>query len=186
MKLDCPRCSLELLVAEVPGTNVYACKRCGGVWIDTEAAQRIATALEPQLVSLADAAAAMGDASPVMSGAPPACPVCATATHRVRVEAPAPIGTKSIELDVCALHGTWFDRNELQQAWRSLHASRPAPPPPDSIHVVGTPVAAEWDSPPSSRKAVAPASQSSSSTVDGVQLGLVGIEIAFDIFTILT
>ena len=158
------------------------------MWLETEAAQRIATALEPQLVSLADAAAAMGDASPAAAGAP-ACPVCAQPTQRVRVETATPAGSKTTDVDVCAAHGTWFDRNELQQAWRSLHASRPEPPPDATspMGVVGAPVPAEWESTPSSRSAAAPTSSSarSSSTVDGVQVGLVGIEIAFDIFSLL-
>ena len=186
MTLACPRCRTDLLVAESPAGDVYACASCGGVWLDTVAAQRIATALEPQLISLADAAAAMATSTTTnatSSSSSLACPVCTQAMQRVRVDAAAPPVAASVDIDVCSAHGTWFDRNELQQAWRTLRATRPEPPP-DSLHVVGTPVAADWDAPPTTRRAP-PTSSRSTSTVDGVQVGLVGIEIAFDIFTIL-
>lgn len=83
MALSCPHCRQLLLVAERGGNRVCACKHCGGVWIDAAAAHRIATTLDPQLTSLADAASSMAETPTPALGITPRLPGVRATTHAV-------------------------------------------------------------------------------------------------------
>lgn len=116
---DCPACTGKLFAA--PDRNgVFGCNACGGIWADIETSQLIAAVLDPDLVDLADRAAS--HAARTSGGAAlPAegerrCPQCHELLARVH--------TASTNLDVCIMHGTWFDRGELQRVSRKLDADR--------------------------------------------------------------
>ncbi len=105
-KLSCPRCSLPLFGAEAASVPMLGCGGCGGIWLDNESAQHAVKTLDSTMAQLADMAAA--NAIQMVSDAPSvACPVCRNLM--LRTQAPQ----AGIWIDVCAAHGTWFDRFEL-------------------------------------------------------------------------
>lgn len=102
---------------------------CGGVWTDTVASRRITTTVDRELVTIAQKAAKhAAESEPPIERITPdaarACPVCGGPLTCVR--------TGHVPVDVCAAHGTWFDRDELGRLARNLEYERlsvdPAPP----------------------------------------------------------
>lgn len=117
VQLACPRCSTQALV-ESRGARIaaHACPGCGGVWLGSSLAARLQQALEHgQAIGLCELARDAGELAALKArceaevdrvGIP--CPACtAPMTHRLLERA-------GIVVDSCALHGTWFDRGELQ------------------------------------------------------------------------
>jgi Zn-finger nucleic acid-binding protein len=109
--------------------EVLACMACGGVWADAEASRRIATTVDREIVSIAKRAAThAAESEPRLERLTPdgarACPVCGGALRSVR--------SGHVPVDVCAPHGTWFDRDELGRLARNLEFERlslePSPP----------------------------------------------------------
>jgi Zn-finger nucleic acid-binding protein len=116
----CPRCLEQLYVGKASGVTLHGCGRCGGVWLGSACARRIAEALPGDAIELAGRVSknAKGE---VTTLAPVACPICSAPMTRTRAAA------AGVELDVCGAHGTWYDRHELEQiavalshsAWRA-------------------------------------------------------------------
>jgi len=116
----CPRCREQLYVGQASGVTLHGCGRCGGVWLGSACARRIAEALPGDAIELAGRVSknAQGE---VTTLAPVACPLCSAPMTRTRAAA------AGVELDVCGAHGTWYDRHELEQiaavlsnsAWRT-------------------------------------------------------------------
>jgi len=117
-QLVCPHCPNRPLFEGARGTvKLHGCGVCGGVWVGNDLAARLLQRLEPDAIALADQAA--GHGMPFPPSAPrPACPVCGVALRRITVD-----GTHT-ELDLCAAHGTWFDRDELQTVARYFEQRR--------------------------------------------------------------
>jgi Zn-finger nucleic acid-binding protein len=99
------------------------------LWLDQADANRMVHSLCDHALQLAESAA--GHAPAKVDTAPEGipCPVCRQPLARSRVDA------AWLDIDVCAHHGTWFDRGELQRVARSLHRpqaadwrQQPAPP----------------------------------------------------------
>jgi len=125
----CPACGSELFpigpAEERVGYRanvrwfVIGCPSCGGVWTDNAASQRVASSLDPEIVAAAvqaeEHAAQIGAPMPDDSKAR-VCPECGGALERVV--------TMGTHLDVCAKHGTWFDRGELWKVARALEHKR--------------------------------------------------------------
>lgn len=133
----CPRCGLGLYVGHTHNVAMHGCGRCGGLWLDRQGADYVVQAVCTQALGLADSAAQHAAEQKVdtsAEGIP--CPECRQALARTRVPA------AWIDVDVCALHGTWFDCGELQkvaQASQRQHGDwRQQPPAPSA----GAPVAA--------------------------------------------
>lgn len=98
----CPRCGGGLFTLETGEARLLECKRCGGSFVGHEA--------------LASIVAAHRGAVPRVSGVPTPdrpvaylpCPECRGRMNR------AVFGRKSgVIVDVCKVHGTWFDAREL-------------------------------------------------------------------------
>lgn len=105
-ELSCPRCLLPLYEGRAPGAVLHGCGACGGIWMDNEsAACALSTSLEA-VKALAVRATANALAS-VPTAPPIGCPVCGKLLFRTQ----DPVA--GVELDLCASHGTWFDRCEL-------------------------------------------------------------------------
>jgi Zn-finger nucleic acid-binding protein len=100
----CPRCTAVLFAAETGGVTLNGCGRCGGIWLDNEACQAVVRSYDPAVVALARRAASHATARPRATEI--ACPVCNARLQRAQAG--------GIVLDVCADHGTWFDRAELE------------------------------------------------------------------------
>lgn len=131
----CPACRAPLRRAS-SRWEILACLACGGVWTDTSAARRITEAVDRELVSIAKEAAKLAKEtdstyermSDVEMHAGRRCPICGELLAGVR--------SAHVAIDVCAEHGTWFDKDELGRLARNLEFERvsaapPAGPPAD-------------------------------------------------------
>jgi len=108
----CPRCKASLFEGNAHGVKLLGCAVCGGIFLDNEGSTRIVAAPQAAIAQLAERAGARAIAPGVdvrPEGLP--CPACATPMRRVRAGA--------IDLDICTMHGTWFDRGELVRVMRA-------------------------------------------------------------------
>lgn len=121
----CPRCGGALTLRHGELTDVAACRAGHGVFLSHAALE----ALERAASAGAEVARIDGAASAATARGPDEvvktlmCPRCGEPmTRRARPRA----GTShtNVVVDVCEVHGTWFDAGELRQ---SVGASRPAP-----------------------------------------------------------
>jgi Zn-finger nucleic acid-binding protein len=114
----CPRCGETLLaVADVPG--VRWCDRCGGVLADTAATRRIITRLDRTLLEIGFQAALGKARTPDAERRSVACPECLLDMQKLH------IASAACDVDLCPLHGTWFDTGELEDVMRAYaHARR--------------------------------------------------------------
>lgn len=99
----CPRCNLPLEVAAGTGSRVHECARCGGMFVPREVLAEILCSAE-QGGGLRESAprAALDPVRYVP------CPLCHASMNRVN------FGRFSgVIVDVCKMHGTWFDAGEL-------------------------------------------------------------------------
>ncbi|HEX8920558.1 MAG TPA: zf-TFIIB domain-containing protein, partial [Pyrinomonadaceae bacterium] len=110
----CPRCRLEMESVAVGSASLRECARCGGLWVDVESFEQIINEREQQAVALGAASIVPKQASG--SGNQPnkiryvPCPQCNQLMNRVNFAR-----CSGVVVDVCKGHGTWFDRDELQQ-----------------------------------------------------------------------
>jgi len=116
--LLCPRCHLPLHAGRAAGESLFGCGACGGIWLDAHGAERLTQALHADALALADSAAQHAAHEVDTAASNLSCPVCQQPLRRRLVE------RANVELDDCASHGTWFDRNELQTVARTLVAAR--------------------------------------------------------------
>lgn len=111
----CPVCRVELVRARAAVSEITACARCGGVWLDTASSRRVIEGLlsdaERLLAERVRLVTEQQSSAPAYraSAAPSVrrCPECGEELGRTRVT------ELGIVLDVCAVHGTWFDAGEL-------------------------------------------------------------------------
>ena len=124
LEIGCPRCDTMLAVGRAGPITAHGCGSCGGVWLDNAGTQRLVTGLSPQVVAGFSAHAAAAS-SRVDTRENVACPVCRQPTLRKRiVEA-------SVNIDICADHGTWFDRREIEAVHKSFHGAGQTDKTPD-------------------------------------------------------
>lgn len=112
-KRSCPRCRIELGKVLVGATNLRECVRCGGLWVDLASFQKICADREQQSAVLGAAAHAPVRGQSLETGGRVQyvpCPVCGQLMNRVNFAR-----CSGVVVDVCKGHGTWFDRDELQQ-----------------------------------------------------------------------
>jgi Zn-finger nucleic acid-binding protein len=156
--LPCPRCNDHLIPRQEGGLSAHLCPTCGGVFIDHRLAEQTdASHVAGALHRLAADAARRAPFGGSLGVNAVPCPLCRRAMeHSVHARVPVPI-------DVCAAHGAWFDRGELQRVTERIRVSpyRDAgrmiePPaaragavaPPAAAGVVAPPAAAAPDRPP--------------------------------------
>lgn len=116
---SCPRCKAALFATTVHEVTLLGCGLCGGIFLDNDGSTYVTRRADPEIAKLADRAATHGAGRLVdLRAERVECPVCATTMGRVRAG--------GIDLDVCAAHGTWFDRDELHRvidAYAAVRAS---------------------------------------------------------------
>ncbi|MCC6524903.1 MAG: zf-TFIIB domain-containing protein [Polyangiaceae bacterium] len=132
-ELRCPRCRVELYAARIPDLEIHACGTCYGAWVDSRWCQRLLA------MPLSDAARAL--IGRLRTGPPGGSPPEAPAAGPAFRAAAAPTGALAcphceaelagtttderrhgvrMRLDVCGVHGTWFDAGELHALRRAL------------------------------------------------------------------
>jgi Zn-finger nucleic acid-binding protein len=103
--LACLRCGQPLEEGQLGATTVRQCHACGGVWLSVDAVDRLRHVSDDDLRRDVAVGEMMAMARPAQG--PLACPVCDKALERVGM------AETVHDVDVCKLHGTWFDRTEL-------------------------------------------------------------------------
>jgi Zn-finger nucleic acid-binding protein len=115
----CPRCQVNLDAVVIGKNQLRECPRCEGIWADADSLQKICNDTEQQ-------ESVLGMASHLP---PPEsveieqhirylpCPICHELMNRVNFA-----NCSHIIVDVCAKHGTWFDRDELRRIVEFIRA----------------------------------------------------------------
>jgi Zn-finger nucleic acid-binding protein len=116
--MTCPHCRVPLVAGRTISTVVQACGHCGGVWLDNAASQRILRSFDGDAVMLAHAADAHADAPYAATIGVALCPDCGAELQRVGVEAARAF------VDICKLHGTWFNRGDLALVSQAFEVMR--------------------------------------------------------------
>lgn len=115
----CPRCRVDLNAIVVGQTNLRECPKCEGIWVDTATLEQICSDRERQSAVLGMAAPlpepAEGDVEKNIRYVP--CPVCGALMNRVNFA-----HCSHVVVDVCAKHGTWFDKDELRRIIEFIRA----------------------------------------------------------------
>jgi Zn-finger nucleic acid-binding protein len=110
----CPRCSVEMEAIAVGSASLRECARCDGMWVDVESFERIISEREEQAGALLGTPAQVekqrGESHEPNKVRYVPCPECGQLMNRVNFAR-----CSGVVVDVCKGHGTWFDRDELQQ-----------------------------------------------------------------------
>ena len=105
--MDCPACSVPLIVVERQGVEIDYCLTCKGLWFDAEELELLCDALGVD-ADLPDVAMLPRVRSKEKTRR---CPRCGKRMEKVRMRREPPL-----IVDACARgHGLWFDRGELGQ-----------------------------------------------------------------------
>jgi Zn-finger nucleic acid-binding protein len=106
----CPRCRNPLEVTPGEDRRTHECPRCGGLFVPRDALAEILSTAE-----VGGAVDVYGGTMPLAGLRPSldevrylACPQCHSAMNRVNFGK-----VSGVIVDVCKLHGTWFDAGEL-------------------------------------------------------------------------
>lgn len=105
---SCPACYARMIDGP-ESQGAWGCTACGGVWAGTGASNRVASVLDPAVRELADVAErhASTARSHVRQAPVRSCPDCRSALASRELA--------GVWVDVCRVHGTWFDGGELQR-----------------------------------------------------------------------
>jgi Zn-finger nucleic acid-binding protein len=106
--LPCPDCKVPLQAFRAGSGCLHACERCGGQLVDHALLRELLEARETlgsAVLSSAGAPRSNPLSDPVRYRA---CPVCRQMMNRKNFA-----GTSGVILDVCTLHGSFFDPGEL-------------------------------------------------------------------------
>jgi Zn-finger nucleic acid-binding protein len=107
--MPCPACGLPLEEQRSLGVVLQGCNACGGVWLDKDQARAVTTHIAGSLrVVLAS-----DKVTRAKAGRQPA----SARTRRCPVDAEplTLVETDGVEVDVCQVHGTWFDADEVRR-----------------------------------------------------------------------
>lgn len=85
------------------------------MWLDNAASGRIIHAVESSITALSDKAARAKKVA-IDAQAPATCPIDEAPLERVTV--------KGVEVDVCKVHGTWFDAGEVRRVGEAFQTAR--------------------------------------------------------------
>jgi len=114
----CPRCKVGMNAVVIGGSSLHECPQCEGIWADDETLRQICADREKQAAVLGMAAAlpeAEQDVETNIHYVP--CPICRQLMNRVNFA-----HCSHVVVNVCAQHGTWFDRDELRRIVEFIRA----------------------------------------------------------------
>jgi len=106
----CPACESPMLEGTVGQSRLHQCGKCFGLWLDVTTFERICRDSEQQAAVLGGANLAQSSAVNLDPVRYRRCPACHELMNRVNFAR-----CSGVVVDICRAHGTWFDRNELQQ-----------------------------------------------------------------------
>jgi Zn-finger nucleic acid-binding protein len=109
----CPRCRVEMEAIAVGSASLRECARCDGMWVDVESFERIISEREEHASVLGTASQVekrRGESHEPNKVRYVPCPECDQLMNRVNFAR-----CSGVVVDICKGHGTWFDRDELQQ-----------------------------------------------------------------------
>ena len=108
----CPHCEIDLVAHSFGQKSFNMCPQCGGLWIEKTKFQSICTREEEQEAALAFQCQPPKEPCTPRQKSQRAyipCPECGKLMNRKNFSG------SGIVLEWCRDHGSWFDRNELQQ-----------------------------------------------------------------------
>lgn len=115
----CPRCRIRLTEVKLGNMQLFECSQCEGIWADKVSLNEICQDRERQAAVLGMPSDLKTDLIGQMEKniryVP--CPVCQRLMNRVNFAK-----CSHVVVDVCAQHGTWFDRDELRQIVEFIRA----------------------------------------------------------------
>jgi Zn-finger nucleic acid-binding protein len=109
--LPCPRCREPMQALRLGATTARECAACGGLWLDPASLQQLSDARDDRVGVISVLAARVPTAAvrpDVVRYVP--CPQCGRLMNRQNFA-----HSSGIVLDVCATHGVWLDRGELER-----------------------------------------------------------------------
>jgi Zn-finger nucleic acid-binding protein len=106
--LPCPDCKVKMTQLLLRRTHFQECEKCHGIWVDQVSFDRICASSDRQADILGDPRLATKKRPPPVVRYRP-CPDCGQLMNRYNFA-----HTSGVVIDVCAAHGVWFDRDELQ------------------------------------------------------------------------
>jgi uncharacterized protein len=111
MVIRCPRCKVPLTKVEYqPGTEVYWCSLCSGIWVDGEELYEILQ-ISPDAIPVA------------VRKDNKVCPKCGSSLFY-----PVDFQDTGIVIDICErCKGIWFDRGEIQAMKKVLQEDTEEP-----------------------------------------------------------
>jgi len=113
----CPRCRLGMQAVLIGKTHLLECPKCEGIWADTASLQQICADREQQAAVLGSAASLPQDDNSLDPVRYIPCPVCNKLMNRVNFA-----HCSHVIVDVCSVHGTWFDKDELRRIVEFIRA----------------------------------------------------------------
>jgi len=121
---SCPRCRVPMFHDTCAGLEIEGCAECLGMWVPHAAVRQLVERTPRHIKPVTDAAPSVRTATPAAAPAAPIppggaayipCPSCGQLMNPKNYG-----GTTGIQIDFCALHGIWFDANELNQMLESV------------------------------------------------------------------
>jgi Zn-finger nucleic acid-binding protein len=114
--LPCPRCDVPLFEGNAAESVLHGCGKCGGVWLDHEASQKVVSSLPAGILELAGRAARAASEARIDLTGKVRCPLDRNELARTVV--------KGVEVDTCSAHGTWFDAGEVGRIAQAFEDAR--------------------------------------------------------------
>lgn len=115
----CPRCRVPMKAVVIGTADLRECPRCEGLWVDKNTLQQICTDRERQAAVLGMSTVMGTDLTGTMERniryVP--CPACQQLMNRVNFSR-----CSNVIVDLCARHGTWFDKDELRRIVEFIRA----------------------------------------------------------------
>jgi Zn-finger nucleic acid-binding protein len=116
---SCPRCFNQLTQILPYGEQLRHCAACGGIWLGVTASQFAVGAISAEFRGLVHTLSLKHQERPAEATQTPLqCTVCALELTPMTVPAAA------TQIDVCRMHGTWFDAWELAKVVRAGERQR--------------------------------------------------------------
>lgn len=100
------------------GADMYLCDKCNGLWVDTLTLQRlVAERLKPSPLLGTGISSPPPPRVPLEQVEYAACPLCTNLMNRVNFA-----HASGVIVDVCTMHGSWFDADELRRVLEFIAA----------------------------------------------------------------